>query len=118
MARLGPCARRRSAGYYAASGLAGAAAAIGGEPERDGVGDSAYVADASMRAISSSKFRDMMSSFITQEYQDSRGAVAVEDLLDVLLRTQREDELLDPPSPAGPALSFLGPGAKPISGAL
>jgi len=53
-----------------------------------------------MRAISSSKFRDMMSSFITQEYQDSRGAVAVEDLLDVLLRTQREDELLDPPSPA------------------
>ena len=59
-----------------------------------------------MRAISSSKFRDMMSSFIDtiiQEHQDSRGAVADEDLLDVLLtvlRTQREDELLDPPSPA------------------
>ena len=35
-----------------------------------------------------------------QKHQDSRGAVADEDLLDVLLtvlRTQREDELLDPP---------------------
>jgi len=103
LARLGPCARRRSAGYYAQSGFAGAAAAIGGEPERDGLGDSAYVADASIRGISSSKFRDMMSSSIDtmiQKHQDSRGAVADEDLLDVLLtvlRTQREDELLDPP---------------------
>jgi hypothetical protein len=73
---------------------------MGGEPERDGVSDSAYVADASMHSISSSKFRDMMSSFIDtiiQEHQDSRGAVAGEDLLDVLPRTQREDELLDPP---------------------
>jgi hypothetical protein len=63
--------------------LAGAAAAIGGEPERDGVGDSAYV------TISSSKLRDMMSSFIDtviQVHQDSRGAiVADEDLLDMLL---------------------------------
>ena len=35
-----------------------------------------------MRAISSSKFRDMMSSFIDtiiQEHQDSRGVVADED---------------------------------------
>jgi hypothetical protein len=64
----------------------------------------AYVTDTSMRAINSSKLRDMMSSFIDtiiHVHQDSRGAVvADEDLLDVLLRTQREDELLDRPSPA------------------
>lgn len=67
-----------------------AAAVIGGEAERDGVGDSEYVADASMHAISSSKFRDMMSSFIDtiiQEHQDSKGAIADEELPAVLLRT-------------------------------
>jgi hypothetical protein len=35
---------------------------LSSEPERDGVGDSTYVADASVRGISSSKLRDMIPS--------------------------------------------------------